>query len=57
MYDAFLHQRVKTWMKPIETMLADANDEFVAVGMGHMVDPDGLVQRLRQRGYTVRRIQ
>jgi len=56
MYDAFMHQRIKTWMEPIGNMLTDANDEFIAVGMGHMVGPDGLIQRLRRRGYTVRRV-
>ncbi len=41
------------WMPPIEGLLARDSDTMVVVGSLHLVGEDGLVNLLRQRGYTV----
>ncbi len=41
------------WMPPIEELLAGDSDTMVVVGSLHLVGEDGLVNLLRQRGYTV----
>ncbi len=41
------------WMPPIEGLLAGDSDTMVVVGSLHLVGEDGLVNLLRQRGYTV----
>jgi uncharacterized protein YbaP (TraB family) len=37
-------------------MLADDNPEFVAVGIGHLVGPDNLLNQLLGRGFDVERV-
>ena len=37
-------------------MLADGDKEFVAVGIGHLVGPDNLLDQLADAGLEVRRV-
>ena len=55
-YEELLVRRNRAWMPEIESMLADADTEFVLVGVAHMVGEDGLLQMLRRRGYQVRQL-
>ena len=45
------------WDTRIEQMLADGEAPFVAVGEGHMFGEENLPELLRERGYTVKRVQ
>jgi len=47
--------RNRTWMPPIEGLLAGDSDAMVVVGALHLVGEEGLINLLRQRGYTVER--
>lgn len=49
-------ERSSRWVERISTMLDDADTEFVAVGMGHLVGPDNLLNQLRARGLDVERV-
>ncbi len=40
-------------MPAIEELLAGPRDAMVIVGAMHLVGEDGIVEMLRQRGYTV----
>lgn len=53
--DELIKRRNREWMPKIVAML-DGGDAFVAVGVGHLVGDDGIVELLRKRGYTVERI-
>jgi uncharacterized protein YbaP (TraB family) len=44
------------WVLRIRTMLADADTEFVAVGVGHLVGPDSLLNQLLAGGLDVERV-
>lgn len=50
-------ERNKAWLPKLEARLADADDDtLVVVGALHLLGEDGLVERLRAKGYTVERI-
>jgi uncharacterized protein YbaP (TraB family) len=49
-------ERNMRWVARIRTMLADDRTEFVAIGMGHLVGPDNLLEQLRAGGLDVQRV-
>lgn len=53
LYESLLRGRNLNWLPQIESMLADANTEFVLVGAAHLVGEDGLLDLLTARGYEV----
>ncbi len=53
--DILLVQRNKKWIPKLEAYAKQGN-VFVAVGVGHLVGKDGVVQRLRDLGYQVTRV-
>lgn len=52
--DAILTARNRDWVKAIEPM---RGAPFIAVGAGHLTGADSLIDMLRARGFTVRRVQ
>lgn len=54
---ALLIDRNQDWARQLDKMLPDAPPAFVAVGAAHMAGPEGLPNLMRQRGYTVTRVQ
>lgn len=55
-YQALLVERNRNWIPMIDQEMAGSGVDFVAVGAGHLLGPDGLVALLRARGYTVERV-
>ncbi len=51
-----LVERNNAWLPVIEKLLATPDVEFVLAGVGHMSGPEGLVARLRERGYKIEQI-
>ncbi len=51
--DALLIQRNKNWMPEIEKAIQSGQIAFVVVGAAHLTGKDGLIDLLRQKGYTV----
>jgi uncharacterized protein len=49
-------ERNRRWVSRIRTMLADDHTEFVALGIGHFVGPDNLLDQLRAGGLDVQRV-
>jgi hypothetical protein len=56
LYDAVFTQRNRRWVDIIEDELAGSGTDFIAVGAGHLVGGDSVVEMLRERGYQVQRI-
>lgn len=56
LYESLLRGRNLNWLPQIETMLADANTEFVLVGAAHLVGEDGLLDLLAARGYEIEQL-
>jgi uncharacterized protein YbaP (TraB family) len=57
-YQAILKDRNVAMLEKIEGYLEDKSKEtyFVVVGAAHMVGEDGIVTRLKEKGYTVTRL-
>jgi uncharacterized protein YbaP (TraB family) len=49
--------RNRAWASAIEAKLAGAGTSFVAVGAGHMIGPESLLDELVARGVRVERLQ
>ena len=56
-YTSLISDRNNNWMPDIEAMFQTDEVEFVLVGAGHMGGPDGLLQQLASKGYTITQIQ
>jgi uncharacterized protein YbaP (TraB family) len=56
LYERLLVERNRNWLPKIDTFLNGSGRPgtvFVVVGAAHLVGPDGLIQMLKARGYTV----
>jgi len=53
LYDTLLLQRNLKWVPQIDSMLQDADTEFVLVGAAHLVGENGLLDLLSQKGYEI----
>jgi uncharacterized protein YbaP (TraB family) len=53
MYEELIVKRNEAWLPKIEELLKSPAVEFVLVGAGHMAGKDGLLEKLRAKGYTV----
>ncbi len=54
--DIFLSQRNENWIKSIQAIFNDNKRIFMAVGAGHLTGDKGLIQLLRDKGYTLKPI-
>lgn len=54
-YEQLIYQRNENWMPTVRTAI-EQGDVFIAVGLGHLLGPRGLVEQLRGEGYVVERV-
>jgi uncharacterized protein YbaP (TraB family) len=52
-YRKLFTDRNSTWLSFIDAYQKTSRTEFVLVGVGHLVGPDGILQALRNKGYTI----
>jgi len=53
LYKKLISDRNRNWLPLIDAYGKTPRTEFVLVGVGHLVGPDGLVETLRKKGYKV----
>lgn len=53
MYQRLLVDRNRNWLPKIEALFTRPRPSLVVVGAAHLVGPDGLLQLLKARGYTI----
>lgn len=53
LFQKLLVARNDAWLPVIEKMHGTPEIEFILAGVGHMSGPEGLIARLRERGYQV----
>ena len=56
-FDAIFLKRNKNWVKRISEILEGEGGYFIAVGAGHLVGEESVIDLLKKRGITVQRIQ
>ncbi len=56
MYQRLLVERNNNWMPKIEALFARRGHALVVVGAAHLVGPDGLLAKLRAKGYTIEQL-
>lgn len=55
--DRLLYARNRNWIAPLETMLADNQQNLVVVGAAHLIGDGSVLDLLEQAGYQIERIQ
>ncbi|NJD61436.1 MAG: TraB/GumN family protein [Deltaproteobacteria bacterium] len=53
-YDILVSRRNRTLTEAIEGILQGGDTGFIVVGAGHLVGKDGILSRLREKGYVVK---
>lgn len=48
--------RTRAWTRALDQLIVDGKRAFVALGVGHLVGPYGILTRLAARGYVVERL-
>ena len=56
LYKKLITDRNSTWLPSIEAYLQTPETEFILVGAGHMVGPEGIIEGLKKKGYTVEKL-
>jgi uncharacterized protein YbaP (TraB family) len=57
LYQMLFVDRNNAWMTELTREMEGSGVDFVAVGAGHIIGPDGLVAQFRARGYRVERVR
>ena len=55
--DLFLVKRNQSWIAPLEAYLRGTEHVMVLVGTGHLGGESGVMQLLKAKGYTVRKVE
>ncbi|MFN0024963.1 MAG: TraB/GumN family protein [Parvularculaceae bacterium] len=56
-YKTLIVDRNRNWVGEIEKIMTGSDDYFIAVGAGHLIGADSVVEMLKQKGYAVERAQ
>lgn len=56
LYRKMIVERNRNWLPRIVAYLKSPETEFILVGVGHLVGPDGLIEALRKRGCRVEKL-
>jgi hypothetical protein len=53
-YQSLLVERNNNWLPKIENLIKHPEEKFILVGALHLVGDDGLLQKLKEKGYQVK---
>jgi len=56
LYKELIADRNENWLPMIDAYQKTLEKEFILVGAGHLVGPDGIVEALRRKGYKVEKL-
>lgn len=56
MYEKFVTDRNKTWVKELDKLAAKDKTCMVVVGVAHLAGKGGLIELLKQKGYTLEQL-
>jgi len=55
-YAKVIVERNRRWLPQIEKMIAQGENAMVIVGAAHLVGREGVIELLKQRGYTMEQL-
>jgi len=55
-YEKIIVERNRRWLPQMEKLLAQGESALVVVGAAHLVGKEGVIELLKQRGYTVEQL-
>jgi len=53
LYSTLIAERNREWLSKIKHYLQTSQNEFILVGVGHLVGTDGIIDHLRRSGYKI----
>lgn len=53
LYGTLFTERNRNWLPAIDAYAGTTRTEFILVGVGHLVGPDGIIETLKNKGYRV----
>jgi len=56
LYKKLITDRNRNWLPLIDAYQKSPRTEFILVGVGHLVGPDGIVEALKKKGYKVEKL-
>ena len=56
LYKKLITDRNRNWLPLIDAYQKTPRTEFVLVGVGHLVGPDGIIEALKKKGYKVNKL-
>jgi len=56
LYKMLLTDRNRNWLPKIDAYSKTPRKEFILVGAGHLVGPDGILEALKKKGYKVEKL-
>ena len=56
-YKTLIVDRNRNWVGRIEDIMSGSDDYFIAVGAGHLIGEDGVIEMLGRKGYAIERVQ
>ena len=56
MYDKFITERNKSWVRKLSGMIKDEHTYMVVVGAGHLPGNEGVINLMKNKGFTVEQL-
>ena len=56
LYSTLIAKRNREWLPKIKRYLQTSQNEFILVGVGHLVGTDGIIDHLRKSGYIINKL-
>lgn len=56
LYSTLIAERNREWLSRIKRYLQTSQNEFILVGVGHLVGTDGIIDHLKRSGYTINKL-
>ncbi|MFO7971842.1 MAG: TraB/GumN family protein [Desulfobacterales bacterium] len=56
LYSTLIAERNREWLLKIKRYLQTPQNEFILVGVGHLVGIDGIIDHLKRSGYTINKL-
>ena len=56
LYSTLIAERNREWLSKIKRYLQTSQNEFILVGVGHLVGKDGIINHLKRSGYIINKL-